>query len=744
MDNLQNDKEILRKGRKNKLVDRDDVQVTVDKQQQIPKALAKKLRDDKVGENLNKIWNKAKANRQEWLSRQMLYQQDFDEFKYTYDYGLDGTDSAPEGISQLHVPMPLTVIKNVHARFMQALSADFSPVVQARREDSVQRVPLVKALMSYTLKDWANYHEGVEDEMDQFVWDWAAHGDAILKIRWETVYDTYQDVANFVEPAEDLEEVDENGNIVKLPNAKLRQEEVKRLIKRFDGPVFENRDREDVTIVGHRDPQRADYVFDSYKLTSSEMLTLADRQLFDEDEVKEVIRSGPDSKTGRVEDEIKERRKINAGEAGLSTEPTMERYRILEVYFGYDVDGSGIHSQIVAWIHPRTGRILRATYLNRMNRSGERPYFKASYMLRKGTEHGLGLLEMLHPLSIEMDFHHNARVDFGLFSSMPIGFYRASSSVDPEKFKVSPGDLIPLEDPQNDVVYPNFGNRTSFGLQEEAAIQTLVERMTGVNDLSLGVLTGAQGPTRTARGVSALTAESSANLDVHLRRLNRMWKQALRYTLHLLQQKLPPGFEFKLVGEDGGLYFPYIKNREDIRGDFDFELAPSSATSNPQIQRDRANFVAQMQLNPIYLTTGIVTPGNLWEGARNQLVSIGIKDPHRFITKPPEYRYVPTPEEEANRILRGIPMPVMPESDHQGFVDYVNFLMTENDQDGNALIARFSADEISQLAAQAQEHERMMQTLQQLESTAANNQQQITNQLQGLVQANVQLPLGQE
>ena len=640
--------------------------------------------------------------------------------------------------------MPLTVVKNVHARFMQALTSDLSPVVQARREDSLERVPMIKALMSYTVKEWANHHEGVEDVLDKFVWDWVSMGDAILKVRWETEYDTYQDVGNFVESAPDVEDVDDNGNIITLPNAKIRQEEVTRLIKTFDGPVFENRDLEDVVIVGNSDPQRAQYVFDSYRLTSSQMYTLADQKLFDANAVNEVIAAGHDSKTGKPEDELKQRRKENAGEAGLQTEPTSPDYRILEVYFGYDVSGNGIHSQIVAWVHPATGTILRATYLNRMNKAGERPYFKASYMQRKGSEHGLGLLEMLHPLSIEMDFHHNARVDFGLLAAMPFGFYRANSSIDPEKFKMAPGDLLPVEDPQNDVFYPNLGNRTTFGLQEEAGLQTIVERMTGVNDLSLGVLSGAQGPTRTAAGVRGLFSEANTNLDVHLRRLNRMWRQALRHTLHLLQQRLEPGFEFKVTGDDGKLYFPYVSTRDDIRGDFDFEMTPSSAASNPQILRDRANFVANAQLNPIYLQSGIVTVTDLWEGFKAQLVASGIKNPHMFMTKPEGYQYIPSPEEEANRILRGISMPVLPQADHQGFIDYVNFLITERDAQGNPIVAQFSQDEVAALAAQSAEHQKAMAALQNAQAQAANSQQQLTNSLQGLVQANVQLPTNQE
>lgn len=735
MSELKEDK----KRKVKQMEDRDGVVIKVPPAQRIAKDLAKKLRSEKVGEKIRKVWEQASANRREWLNRLVMYQQDLDEYKYLEE-SRDHSDSNPEGISQLHIPMPLTVIKTVHARFMQALVQELAPQVVPRRADSVQAAPVVKSVMEYMLKDWANQNQGVEEELDKFVWDWVSAGDAVMKVRWETIFDSYKDVANFVEDDEPLKEVTKDGQIISVPNFKVRQEEVKRLTKRFDGPVFEHKNLEDVIIVGAEgDPQKADYVLDNYMLTASELRTFAHQGSFDAEEVEEVINSGPDSQTGETHTELKERRRENASEGSINSEPDYDRYRIIEAYFGYDVDGTGIDSQVVAWIHPTSGRVLRATYLHRMNKSGERPYFKAKYLIRKGQEHGLGLLEILHPLSIEMDFHHNTRIDFGLFSAMPFGFYRASSSMDKERFKPEPGDLIPMEDPQNDVFYPNLGNRTAFGVQEEQAIQSMVERVTGVNDMTLGTLTGAQGPTRTATGVRGLLGESNTNLDVHLRRLNRFWKQVLRYSLHLLQQRIPPGFEFKIVGEDGNLYFPRIREREDIRGDFDFELAPSSATSNPQIQQDRANFIVQLQNNPLYLTLGIVTPQNVWEGAKALLQAIGVKDPHRYITKPQGYRYVPTPEEEANRILRGQDVPVLPEGDHEGFIEYVNFLMSESTPDGAPLLAQFSQQEVARLAAQANKHQEMIDALQVAQQQTNNSGQQIQNALQGVVQANVNL-----
>lgn len=734
------DAEVAKK-RKNKLdVDDKGQEIKVPLQDQVPKKLANLLREKNIGQLVTDVWNKANANRAEWLDRMVSYQLDLDEFRDQTEGEIGPSDSKAFGVSNLHIPMPLIVVKNVHARFMQALTAELAPIVEPRRNDSTDRAPLVRALMEYTLKDWANYHTGVEDALDDFIWNWVAYGESILKVRWDSKFDKFIDTEPRLLRAPDKELVTEEGEIVRYPSVTQDEIEVEKTRTVFDGPIYECKSLEDVICVGHRDPQRADYVLDNYMLTASELWTYVDKGIFDKDAVEKVIKGGPQSHTGQSQTEKKQINAEIAGRSGLDTEADLPRYRIIEAYMAHDVNGNGINSEIVVWVHQQSGELLRATFLSRINKTSIRPYFSASYIQRPGVEHGLGLLEILHPLSIELDFQHNNRIDVGLFTTMPFGFYRASSSMKPETFKVTPGDLIPVEDPQNDVYYPNLGNRTSFGYNEEQAIQTMIERATGVNDLSLGVLSGNQGATRTATGARALVSESNTNLDVHLKRLNRMWKQVLKYTLCLLQQRLPNGFEFKVTGEDGQHYFANLKNKYEISGDFDFKLSPSSATSNPQIQQERANFVVQSQLNPIYLQLGIVQPQNLYEAYKAQLLANGIKEVHRYITKPPEYQYIYTPEEEANRVIRGMKVPVLPQADHAGFIAYVDNLMTETDPGSGApLLAQYTEEDVMRLAAQRQQHEQMASALQQVEAQQANLNQQRINALQG-VSASIQLP----
>jgi len=713
--------------RKNPLSDKTDgVAVTVSLRDQIPALLMKKLKEQNYAEKVAESWESSQSHRAEWLKRQEIYLKDWDEF-------LESTTEGPfEGSSTLHLPMPFIVVKTMHARFLQAV-LEGDPVVKPRNEAAVDGAPCVQDLLSYTLQEWCNNRRGHADALDTWLWDWLTAGSAVLKLRWDRRFERYMDVVQVQEEGEPRIIRDALGVQRAMRTTKMVEKEqaVTKLV--YEGPVFEDRRPEDVLIVGgNGDPQLADSVTDGVWMTASELWSLADQKVFDADSVKEMIEGGPDNPGSNSHDGMKEERAAAAGKAGSKNPSEHDRYLILEDYRGWNVDGSGIHSEVVGWVAKKSKKLLRATYLRRISKAGERPFFKIDFHKRPGQEYGIGLPELLHPLSVEMDAMHNLRIDFGMISTMPFGFYRASSSMDPKTFRMRPGDLIPMDDP-NDVVFPQIGNRSVFGMQEEQALQTIVERLTGVNDMSTGTLSGAQGATRTATGARALIGEQSANLDVHLRRLNRGWKQALEALLHLLQQRIPAGLEFRVSGETGD-YFRKVRTPEEIAGDYDFELSPNSSNTNRSIQQQDAQELLTLLLNPLLIQLGVVGAPQIYEGLRNFARSKSIRDFNRYFQKPAGYSYVPSPGEELFRLLLGYDVPISPQMDHAGFLT-----LFEELKGNDEMLGQYSKEAIIKVAQQAQGHEAMMQALQAQQAQTANAAQQQNNAAMSQQQAPVGL-----
>jgi hypothetical protein len=699
-------------GRKERLPD-----VVVPLREQIVEKLVKKLEELGEGHRTVEVWNTANADRGDWLERQVELLEKYDEFLEPI------YDATEQWSSTLHLPISFTIAKTFHARFFAALLTDPMCTVSARKASNQDRAPLVQGIMQYTLKDYANNYQGVEEALDAWVWQWSTRGCGILKARWDRKYSKYVDVVQKPRVIQAFGVTDPETGEPGVVNDTVMEDVEEEVIKTcFDGPMLEVVPPEDIVIVnGGGDPQNADEVIQQQYLTEGQLWTLADQKVFRESIVREIVRGGEDHKSGEQANNIKVAQAATAGTGDIDKTYDLKRFHVLERYAKIDVFGSGIPADVILWVHKDSAKILRATYLYRVNKEGLRPFFKIDLYKRHGQDYGIGLIELLHTLTTEIDAIHNMKVDFGIISSMPMGFVRAGSSMVDEKLRFEPGALMPVDNPQTDVFFPTFGNRAFFTQQEEASLYNWVERLVSVSDLSLGII-GGQGATRTATGTRALLGESNANLDVFLRRLNRGWKRALVYLFQMLQEKLPPGFQFRVMGDDGHMYWETVKDPKELEGMFDFELEPNSANSNNQIQMDQANQIYQLTSNPLDYQLGIFTPLQRYESIKFLLQKMGVRDVGRFIQKPMGQQRVYSPQEIADATLAGVDLKLGPEQDLQGFLDYFDYIV-EHDE----LLGQFNEQQTLKLAAKAQEASAMMEAINAQRAQVANTQQVQTN-----------------
>ena len=195
------------------------------------------------------------------------------------------------------------------------------------------------------------------------------------------------------------------------------------------------------------------------------------------------------------------------------------------------------------------------------------------------------------------------------------------------------------------------------------------------------------------------------------------------YLLDQLQQNIPVGLSFRVVGETGHDYWGEIRSRQDLAGDFDFQLDANSANSNPAIQQEQAQEIMNFVLNPLLIQMQVVGVGNIYEASRNFFKSRGIKDFGRFLTKPADHQIFLNPQQEASRILNNIPVPVLPAQDHDGFIKLFQELVSSDE-----LLGAFSKEEVFKLAAQSQKHEQMKAALADAAAQSRNQRQAALNQ----------------
>ncbi len=706
------DQKVVLDGRKNKL---EGVEVPL--REQIAKKLRNKLeKDHNIGQHVSDLWNRGNADREGHLERQRAFLQEYDEFLTPiYDGGSDWG-------SALHLPIALTILKTFHARMYTALMSIDPPfTVSANKAANVDRAELIQGLMQYTVKSWVNKYKGIEEFADRWLWRWAGGGSSIAKVRWHTEYTRFVDVEDVQVPdGVDLVQ-GPDGQPQAVTRYRTEQQEVDRLKKSYDCPVVEYVPLEDLLIVGgDGDPQTADHVIHQCYMTASELWTKVDQGIYDKKAVEAVIASGRNRQDSEAVNQLKMLQSQGGGEASLDKDFETTRYQILEAHMRIDVDGSGIASDIIVWTHKDTREVLRATYLHRVMPTGKRPFYKADFHLREGSKYGVGLIELTYSLCKEIDAMHNINVDIGIITSQPFGFYKPTSSMATEKFEIEPGMMLPLDNPQTDVSIPQFGARTGFGMQEMGLLYSYIERLTGISDITYGVI-GGQGATRTATGTRALVNESNSNLDIYIRRMNRPWRGIITHIFEMMQDKIEPGFQFRILGDDGSQYWAQIESPQELAGSYDFVFEGNSANSNPQIQVERASQLVQLTSNPLDLQLGIVTPSERYEALKNYIKQLGVKDYYRFVRKPQNGPKL-APIQIADKILAGVPHQFQPDEDLQGFIALVEEFMNTDELGG-----QLNQQQMGQLVMAQREAAALLQAMEQQQAQASQIAQQAAN-----------------
>lgn len=683
-------------------------------------SLVNKCDDLEIGKKVQNMWLQHNTHISEHLER-MRKLENWDEYLDDFETGYDGT-------SNIHLPIPMIVLKTFHARMYQALLAVDPPFsVRAMQEAYKDDEEMVYGLMQWTLKEWCNYNEGIEEVADQWLWEWCGWGASGLKVRWECKYSRYMDVVDTYQQGPSSYEIiinPETGTIeeVEKPSIVRSQRETPVTEKIYEGPIIELVNKEDIAIIGGKNVQTCDAIIHRAWMTSSQLQTEAMRRVFNQDKVDEMIDAGPHAEGGKEGMNVHTDREINSGKQTLDINEDHDRYEILEAYLEVDVNGDGLNESIIVWVDNNSGTILRATYTHRVLRGGKRPFAFSEFLPRKDHGYAMGLLELLHPISVEMDMIHNIKVDIGIMAAQPIGFYRAATGLDPVKLKIKPGDLIPVDDPGNHVNFPNLGDRSGFFKEEEAILFQYVERLTSINDINTGTL-GRQGAARTATGVSQLVAENSANLDIFIKRMQRGWRQMLKVLWQMLQQRLPNGTEFRVTGRDGKEYFR-TANRMDIQQRVDFFLDATSVSSNRQLVLEQSMQVLAQMMNPMFLQLGITSPMGAYEALKDYFKGLGRNDYARFITKPQNVVRQLTAEEELSRILHGKTVPVTPDMDHERFIELAQEIIAEDEA-----IKVYGEQKISNVRAQMQQHQAIMEAMQSQANQIAQAQQQSYNQM---------------
>lgn len=652
----------------------------------------------RLGSRIVELWRDDNADRASWLANLPQWLDAY--------MGRPRAKKEPwEGASAFHVPLTRTHIEAIHPRIIAALHQP-EPIASFKAQEPSDAD---RARKTETFMDWA-VREDVPlfPTEDRAVLGTLINGIQIVKVTWELKTRHLRSTHDFppdILPDEAVAAVVKGEQ--KLVEALMRvegeaaQEALKKLQKDReivlevsvtptsirvvteraevvrDAPRYDLINPEDFVVNSDAsyDIQDADHAIHRYWMTLPEVKAAARRGTFKltEEEIEQLgalqttdLASGSDDNTVT----IKQVREGVTGADVTSRTADPSRLEVLAAYLGDDLNEDGDEEQLVVITfkaHPKI--IARAVRLEDEFRHGMRPFVAFPGYPVAGSFWSTGVPQMLEGIQIELNTIHNQRVDAGTIGNTPFGWYVPAAGFNPEPMKLQPGYLIPVDDVSR-VKMHQPGNYTAWSMQEEAGLLAMAEKLTKVNDLTLGRIGESQGAARTASGVQALASQQASGFDIVIRRFQEGHKRLLQMTLACYAQYMPPDREIRILGKYANDPETLI-SRDDLTGQYDLRFTGNSLNTDREIVRQALTYLAQGPMNPQVLggltQMGITSPPGIAEWYRHLLRSFDVPGLDRIIQMP-EQPAMATPETIINRTISGESVPIQPGEDHQAVI----------------------------------------------------------------------------
>ena len=305
--------------------------------------------------------------------------------------------------------------------------------------------------------------------------------------------------------------------------------------------------------------------------------------------------------------------------------------QLIEWYGRYNIPGKG-RIECIFWVEKRSKTFLGGMPLLNISRINKRPFTIGQLIKRTNRMYGKGIGDFIKELEKEMNSIHNQRLDAGTMSIVPMGVYRAASGLTPEEIQIRPGLWIPMDD-VNDAKWLVMPNNVMVSFQEEKMIMEQVEKIASVGSYQSGQESGINRSRSTARGTLAIIQQGDQRFITLAKRIQVFLAKILTSILQQYQEKIPPGLEHRILGDDGDPIFPEGIAPEDIAGGYDvYQGLDATGGSKAMQQQVAATLYSGMIENPLVMRN----PGGLWELTADAFRAAGKVDIERYIGPKPK------------------------------------------------------------------------------------------------------------
>src|SRR5712692_2825622 len=509
---------------------------------------------------IHRTHEEAVDDRQPWESR-------LAEWEDAYYGRLPMKDFPWPGAANFHVPLTQMGVETYKPRLVEAVLGN-EPAIQVMPIESTDEARRDKVEL------FLNWQARVEIDVAPIVTD-SAHlflnpGTVVAKTTWFVERRTRSYVREFPEgtalediltqlfgdkPLEDLEKTGEltwTATLASSPRTGGPQD-IELTLKFLDAGGIQAKVVHDEVLERHRvelidppdfivpakggpDVQQVPWCEHRLWLSEEDLRLKARQGRFDEAVVEELLTKSTRPAGDRSQRDATAYREGKSATEGVedqgSSNVRQTQWEVLEDYRRWDVNEDGRAEHLIAWYaRDLPDQLLGWDLVDNVYAHGRRPFAVGRFFPVPFRWYGLAFAEVIRGVQDEVNTIHNQRVDYGTIQNLPFFFYRASSTLAPVQMRLKPGDGIPVDNPQQDVMFPKWQGSTAFGQAEEALLYQVYERQTGLTDLTLGRQPNRVGATRTAAGTATLLSEAGLRQKTALEAFQRFWTEIFEQIL---------------------------------------------------------------------------------------------------------------------------------------------------------------------------------------------------------------------
>ena len=329
----------------------------------------------------------------------------------------------------------------------------------------------------------------------------------------------------------------------------------------------------------------------------------------------------------------------------------------LKWYGAIDIDGDGIPEQLRVLVALDQRLYLGGVMLKDISYRGLRPIDVTQFIPRLDEPQGLmglGVLEQVKELALEIDAIFNQMTDGNTLQVMRPGFYDPSGDLDAGALSIAPNKMSPVSNPTQNVYFPEINIPTEKLVSAITLVLEFIERVTAASAYVMGKESEIVGGSGTATRTQAIVGAANQRHAIPVDSLRRGVARILTQHLDLIQKSSADillGLEGRIVGDEGDpLFAPNELSMDSFAGEYDAYLLPDESMGSKEMERQLGEMLYSVLTQNLIVATD---PVKLYRATADFMLKPYGKDPEYYLGPPPEMAEALKPEEEHALILSG-------------------------------------------------------------------------------------------